>query len=45
LRAVLSAAAIEGKMEVLAALERTFTNYVVNVDPAPETARLTPRLA
>lgn len=45
LRAVLSAAAIEGKTEVLAALERNFTNYVVNVDPAPETARLSPRLA
>jgi LAS superfamily LD-carboxypeptidase LdcB len=45
LRAVLSAAPLEGKVEVLAALERNFTNYVVNVDPAPETARLAPKLA
>lgn len=45
LRAVLSAADIEGKTEVLAALDRNFENYVVNVDPAPERARLAPRLA
>lgn len=45
LRTVLAAAAIEGKAEVLAALDRNFMNYVVNVDPAPETARLTPSLA
>jgi LAS superfamily LD-carboxypeptidase LdcB len=45
LRAVLAAAAIEGKAEVLAALDRNFASYVVNVDPAPEQALLSPRLA
>jgi LAS superfamily LD-carboxypeptidase LdcB len=42
LRAVLSNAAIEGKDEVLAALDRIFTRYVLNVDPAPEVAMLGP---
>ena len=45
LRAVLAAAEIEGKAEVLAALDRNFANYVVNVDPAPEQAVISPRLA
>jgi len=45
LRTVLSAAAIEGKPEVLAALDRNFTSYVVNVDQAPAMALLSPRLA
>jgi LAS superfamily LD-carboxypeptidase LdcB len=44
LRAVLSAAAIAGRTEVLAQLERNFVNYVVNVDQPPEVARLGPRL-
>ena len=45
LRAVLAAAEIEGKSEVLAALERNYSNYVVNVDAAPEAALLSPGLA
>ena len=45
LRSVLAAAAIDGKAEVLAALDRNFASYVVNVDPAPEQALLSPRLA
>ncbi|HTU67126.1 MAG TPA: M15 family metallopeptidase [Steroidobacteraceae bacterium] len=45
LRAVLSAAAIDGKEEVLAALARNFASYVVNVDEAPERASMSPRLA
>lgn len=45
LRAVLSAADIDGKEAVLAALDRNFTSYVVNVDAAPEVALLAPRLA
>jgi LAS superfamily LD-carboxypeptidase LdcB len=45
LRAVLAGVEIEGKAEVLAALDRDFANYVVNVDPAPERALLAPRLA
>jgi LAS superfamily LD-carboxypeptidase LdcB len=45
LRAVLSAADIEGKAEVLATLDRNFHSYVVNVDPAPAAALLAPRLA
>jgi LAS superfamily LD-carboxypeptidase LdcB len=45
LRGVLADAAIEGREEVLAALPRTFASYVVNVDEAPETAQLSPRLA
>ena len=45
LRTVLAGAAIEGKAEVLAALDGHFASYVVNVDPAPERALLSPRLA
>jgi LAS superfamily LD-carboxypeptidase LdcB len=45
LRTVLAVAEIEGKMEVLAALDRNFTNYVVNIDPAPQLALNSPRLA
>jgi len=44
LRAVLAKAEIEGKVELLAALDRNFANYVVNVDPAPERALISPRL-
>ena len=44
LREVLAGAEIEGRDEVLAALERNFTQYVVNVDAPPEAARNTPRL-
>ncbi len=45
LRDVLTAAQIDGRDEVLEALERNFVRYVVNVDPPPEVARLAPRLA
>lgn len=45
LRAVLAAAEIEGKSEVLATLARSYSNYVVNVDAAPEAALLSPALA
>ena len=45
LRAVLAAADIEGKSEVLAALARSYSNYVVNVDAAPEAALMAPSLA
>jgi LAS superfamily LD-carboxypeptidase LdcB len=45
LGAVLAASAIEGKAEVLAALQPNYTRYVVNVDAAPEAALLSPRLA
>ena len=45
LRGVLAAAEMDGKAEVLAMLEQAFTNYVVNVDPAPEPALLSPRLS
>lgn len=45
LRTVLEASAIEGKAEVLAALPRNYSNYVVNVDPAPAAALAAPRLA
>lgn len=45
LRAVLADAGIEGKAEVLAALDRNFASYVVDVDPPPERALLAPRLA
>jgi LAS superfamily LD-carboxypeptidase LdcB len=45
LREVLVATEIDGKMEVLAALEYAFTSYVANVDPPPETALLSPRLS
>jgi LAS superfamily LD-carboxypeptidase LdcB len=44
LRAVLAAADIEGKPEVLAALDRNYSQYVVNVDRPPPTALLSPRL-
>jgi LAS superfamily LD-carboxypeptidase LdcB len=45
LRSVLAEAAIEGREEVLAALDRNFANYVVNIDAAPATARMSPGLA
>ena len=45
LRSVLAAAAIEGKDEVLAALEANYANYVLNVDAAPTAALLSPRLS
>jgi LAS superfamily LD-carboxypeptidase LdcB len=45
LRAVLSRAAIEGKAEVLASLAENFERYAVNVDPAPQIARISPRLS
>ena len=45
LREVLAASEIEGKEVVLESLEETFRRYVVDVDPAPESARLSPRLA
>jgi LAS superfamily LD-carboxypeptidase LdcB len=45
LRDVLTNADIEGKAEVLAALDRNFTNYVVNVDAAPAAAAISPRLS
>jgi LAS superfamily LD-carboxypeptidase LdcB len=45
LRGVLAQVAIEGKAEVLAALDANFTRYVVNVDAAPEIALLSPRLS
>ncbi|HUQ08961.1 MAG TPA: M15 family metallopeptidase [Steroidobacteraceae bacterium] len=44
LRAVLESAAIEGRAEVLAALTRNYSNYVVNVDPPPEFATMSPLL-
>jgi LAS superfamily LD-carboxypeptidase LdcB len=45
LRAVLAASDIEGKSDVLATLARSYSNYVVNVDAAPEVALMSPRLA
>jgi LAS superfamily LD-carboxypeptidase LdcB len=45
LRAVLADSAIEGKEEVLAALDRNFATYVVNIDAAPAVALLSPSLA
>jgi hypothetical protein len=45
LRAVLTASDIAGKSEVLASLARSYSNYVVNVDAAPEAALMSPRLA
>ena len=45
LRSVLAASEIEGKNEVLASLGRSYSNYVVKVDAAPEVALLAPRLA
>jgi LAS superfamily LD-carboxypeptidase LdcB len=44
LRAVLESAAIEGRTEVLASLARNHSNYVVNVDPPPELATMSPLL-
>jgi LAS superfamily LD-carboxypeptidase LdcB len=45
LRTVLEESDIEGKPEVLAALERHYSTYVVNVDPPPEVSLLAARLA
>jgi LAS superfamily LD-carboxypeptidase LdcB len=45
LKEVLAGAAIEGKAEVLEALPRNYSSYVVNVDPAPDGALMSPRLA
>jgi LAS superfamily LD-carboxypeptidase LdcB len=45
LRSVLTDSAIEGKEEVLAALDRNYETYVVNVDPPPAAAALSPRLS
>ncbi|HEX6636264.1 MAG TPA: M15 family metallopeptidase [Steroidobacteraceae bacterium] len=45
LRAAIEAAPIEGKPEVLAALEQNYSRYVVNVDAPPAAARMGPRLA
>jgi len=44
LRAVLAESAIEGRDEVLAALEPNYANYVLNVDAAPVAALQSPRL-
>ena len=44
LKEVLGDAAIEGKAEVLAALPRNYASYVVNVDPPPAAALLSPAL-
>jgi LAS superfamily LD-carboxypeptidase LdcB len=44
LSSVLADSAIEGKQEVLAALDRNFATYVVNVDAAPAAALMAPRL-
>lgn len=43
--AVIEGAAVEGKDEVLAALDRNYTTYVVNVDVAPAAALMSPSLA
>jgi len=45
LRTVLEGSAIDGKEEVLAALDRNFATYVVNVDAAPALALASPRLS
>jgi LAS superfamily LD-carboxypeptidase LdcB len=45
LRTALTDSAIEGKQEVLAALDRNYATYVVNVDSAPEVALMSPGLA
>jgi len=45
LRAVIEGAEIEGKVEILAALDRNYATYVVNVDAAPAVALMAPRLA
>jgi len=44
LRAVLSASEIEGKDEVLETLAENFRRYVLDVDPPPPAALLSPRL-
>jgi hypothetical protein len=44
LRAVLAAADIEGKQEVLDSLGANFANYVVNIDAPPEAALSSPPL-
>jgi LAS superfamily LD-carboxypeptidase LdcB len=44
LQGVLGEAAIDGKKEVLAALPRNYSSYVVNVDPPPAAALLGPAL-
>jgi hypothetical protein len=44
LRSVLADSAIEGKEEVLAALDRNYATYVINVEAAPEVALLSPQL-
>ena len=45
LREVLEASDVEGKVEVLAALERNYRIYVANVDRPPAAAVLSPRLS
>ena len=45
LRAVLAASDIEGKDAVLATLDQNFRRYVLDVDPPPPTATLSPRLS
>jgi hypothetical protein len=45
LRAVLTDSAIDGKEEVLSALDGVYATYVANVDPPPEVALLSPRLS
>lgn len=45
LRGVLEAVDIEGKPQVLDALDRNYSKYVVNVDSPPAAALLSPRLA
>jgi hypothetical protein len=45
LREVLAQTDIEGREEVLASLDDNFQRYVVDVDPPPEVARLSPRLS
>ena len=45
LRAVLTDSAIDGKEEVLAALDSVYATYVANVDPPPAVALLSPRLS
>jgi hypothetical protein len=45
LAAVLGGADIEGKEQVLEALERNYHTYIVNVDPPPAAALMSPMLA
>jgi LAS superfamily LD-carboxypeptidase LdcB len=45
LKRVLGDAQIEGKAELLESLARNYASYVVNVDPAPASALLSPRLS